>query len=204
VNTTRLKLHVLNKHIGNEKSFLCHKCPAKFVASSTLATHLQNKACGRKVGAPLKNKNAKTSTKKRTRNPKCRKVKSCSKPDQQENLSIPVETNPPPSPEICVPKMEENVDFKDTSYFMPHESNSLLESAAENTTSEVILSQIDRSLKDRICQTFRGQMRGGILQLIGKQVLSGRDLTTIVILAEEANLKTTEFIEAIIEGLPSD
>ena len=213
ISTTTLKMHVLNKHSGkksDEKNFMCHKCPAKFVAQSTLSTHLQTKACGRKVGGQLKNKNAKrstTTTKKRIRSAKPNKSKICPKSEQQENVSLPSDTNPP-SPEMIIvgvtPK-EEYLDCPDTSCLILQdrvgESNSL--DPNEVTMSEMVISQMDFSLKDRVFQIFRGQMKSGIMMLIGKEVLHSSDLTRIVMLAEEANLKTSEFIEAIIESYPN-
>ena len=102
------------------------------------------------------------------------------------------------------PKVE-YLDCPDTSCFILQdragESDSI--EPVEVTISEMVISQMDFGLKDRIFQIFRGQMKSGIMMLIGKEILHPSDLTRIVMLAEEANLKTSEFIEAIIESVPN-
>ena len=200
-----MKRHIIGKHTVSEKNFMCHQCPAKFVAQSTLSTHLENKRCGRKVGAPRKNPTDKRSTKKRIRSAKSNKAKICPKTDQQENASLPDDLNPP-SPEMIIvgvtPK-EEYLECADTSCFIRQdrvgESDNF--ESVEVTISEMVISQMDFSLKDRIFQIFKGQMKSGIVTLIRNKVLTHSDLTSIVLLAEEAHLKTVELIEAIIANI---
>ena len=205
VTMTNLKKHMNSKHTPAEKKeaekkYLCHQCPGRFSNPTTLATHLEKKRCGRKVGVTRKSElaAANRSTKKRKQNVKASQVEVF--PQEDVPASDPAST-------LVAPLTEENLQQPGNNYYSLEEdsvveSNCLPESADDSSMGDIVVSRVDLSLKNRVIEIFRGQLKSGILMLLKTQVLNPSDLIKIVLLADRANLKTAEFIEAIIRSVP--
>ena len=188
---------------------MCHNCPSKFVVKYQLLKHLKYKLCGvkrnpggrpkRQGSPPPRRKRApKQSDNKRSTEPKNDAQKN---PSDCLNVEVPVATFPDMN--NSEEKTERVVCTADPTYLLPQQragQTSFIAQPTNLSLLEVVISQLDESLKYRIYLTFKDRMRSEILMLIRRQILNSNDFTSVVFSAERANLKTSEFIEAIIES----
>ena len=200
VSTHTLKMHIIAKHNG-EKKFMCDSCPAKFGVRSCLLKHLETKSCGRKPGR-IKKSDSEKSTKRAPRKEKQKELKNPSNYSTQHaaklaNMTVPEETAP--SPEV----KEERFEYTHPAYYIQEASaddSSPYRQTDEVPATEMDISQLEKSLRHRVYDTFKDHDRSEIISLIGRQVLNQNDLTYIVLSGEEVGLKASEFIETIIHS----
>ena len=197
-------MHIIAKHNG-EKKFMCDSCPAKFGVRSCLLKHLETKSCGRKPGR-IKKSDSERSTKRAPRKDKQKESKNSSNYSTQHaaklaNLTVPEETAP--SPEV----KEERFEYTHPAYYIQEasadDSSPYRQTDEVPATVEIDISQLEKSLRHRVYDTFKDHDRSEIISLIGRQVLNQNDLTYIVLSGEEVGLKASEFIETIIHSFQS-
>ena len=113
-----------------------------------------------------------------------------------------VQATHPPSPLISIVNIvtkNEELDYSSSSFDLEAEEAAFMETV-EVSVSEIVIGEMDASLKYRLYRTFKDRERSEIVQLISNGILNVEDLISVVVNAEKASLKTSELIELILDS----
>jgi predicted translin family RNA/ssDNA-binding protein len=208
-----LKGHTKLVHEG-QRNFLCHLCPGKFSNKQNVTRHLET------VHSELKQFKLKTEPKPKVRRQRNRnRNKDCTQysgGNVQETQNESAESHSEPEDQVTAQNITTepdrvansaenfvNVDIKSEAvHNFPGHVVYLEEPASKPKSTQEVINELDKNTRHRICRFFKNYDKKAYPGIISNYYLTLNELTSIVVSAEKAGLKTTDFIEAVVSSAP--
>ena len=206
-----LKNHTKLVHEG-QRNFLCHLCPGKFSNKQNVTRHLETVHSGLKQFKKIEEPKPRAPRKRnRNKGQNSRQYNNIVPDPQNESVESQCDTqdqiqymNNDEQESVADSSENYGVNSEIKSDVLPKVSlqrERPIESTPISTlptSTDDVIGELDKNTKHRICRFFKNYDKIAYPGIISNYYLTLNELTTIVISAERAGLKTTDFIEAVV------